>query len=55
MSKGSWQRPYDKKKFDDNWDKIFKDKDTEKEHEERCIDYTDYEQLERDKQDEGVS
>lgn len=25
MSKGSWKRPiHDKKKFDDNWDKIFK-------------------------------
>ena len=23
MSKGSRQRPYDKKKFEDNWDKIF--------------------------------
>ena len=24
MSKGSKQRPVDKKKFDDNWDKVFK-------------------------------
>jgi hypothetical protein len=43
MSKGSWQRPYDKKKFDDNWDRIFRKKEVEEEIEERCIDYEDYE------------
>jgi len=26
MSKGSTQRPTNKKKFDDNWDRIFKEK-----------------------------
>lgn len=43
MSKGSWQRPYDKKKFDDNWDRIFRKKEVEEEIEERCVDYEDYE------------
>ena len=43
MSKGSWQRPYDKKKFDDNWDRIFRKKEVEEEIEERCTDYEDYE------------
>ena len=57
MSKGSWQRPYDKKKFEDNWDRIFRKKeqkealdeltriweDFEQETEEGCVDYEDYE------------
>jgi hypothetical protein len=43
MSKGSRQRPYDKKKFDDNWDRIFKKDEADKETEERCVDYEDYE------------
>ena len=29
MSKGSRQRPVNKKKFDDNWDRIFKKKKEE--------------------------
>ena len=53
MSKGSWQRPYDKKKFDDNWDRIFRKKEVEEEIEERCIDYEDYEAW-RDRAEEEV-
>ena len=30
MGKGSRQRPVDQKKFDDNWDKIFKKKKEKK-------------------------
>lgn len=50
MSKGSWYRPYDRKKYDNNWDKIFnKKKDEEKQ--DGCVRYVvDEEQLERDKE-----
>jgi hypothetical protein len=50
MSKGSWYRPYDTKKYSDNWDKIFsKKKDEEKQ--DGCVRYeVDEEQLERDKE-----
>ena len=41
MSKGSWQRPYDKKKFDDNWDRIFK-KVNEGKKEDGCVTYETY-------------
>jgi hypothetical protein len=48
MSKGSWYRPHDKEKFDAGWDRIFSKEDKEKEAEERCIDYRDYEEYAED-------
>ena len=52
MSKGSWYRPHDKEKFDAGWDRIFSKEEDEEAAVERCIDYEEYEELERD-EDEG--
>ena len=38
MSKGSKVRPYDKKKFDENFDKIFKKKKKEKQADKQWLD-----------------
>jgi len=51
MSKGSWYRPYDTKKYSDNWDKIFKKKEDE-EKQEGCVNYElDYEDNEEGKEE----
>jgi len=36
MSKGSKGRPEDKKKIDNNWDKIFKEKKSANKTKEKC-------------------
>ena len=38
MSKGSKVRPYNKKKFDENFDKIFKKKKKEKQADKQWLD-----------------